>query len=99
MTDQTDHLWTIDGIEEGMARVEEDGGRMITIPRYLLPAGAKEGQILRLMRAPGNARDGVTLTISIDERATADALARSKATIASAMAASKKRDPGGNVAL
>ena len=44
------HVWRIDGIEEGVARVEEDGERMITLPRHLLPAGAREGQIVRVVR-------------------------------------------------
>ena len=32
------HRWTVDGIEEDSARVEEDGARMITVPLYLLPS-------------------------------------------------------------
>jgi hypothetical protein len=96
---EREHRWAIDGIEEGMARVEEDGARTITVPQYLLPAGAKEGDILRVTRATGRERGSVTLTIAIDEQATSEALARSRETTARAAAESRKRDPGGDVAL
>ena len=92
-----DHLWIIDGIEEGIARIEEDGGRIIHLPRSLLPSGAREGQILRVTSTPGQGR--TELTIEIDEAATAAALARSKAQTAATMAASRNRDPGGDVSL
>ena len=67
MSTQTKHRWALDAIEEGMARVEEDGERMISIPIHLLPAGAKEGQLLRLERTPAADGGGMVLTITIDE--------------------------------
>jgi hypothetical protein len=97
MTEQT-HLWRIDGIEEGVARVEEDGERMITLPRHLLPAGAREGQIMRVTRTTAG-KGSVTLTLTIDAEATAAALEQSRAQTSAIMARSKKRDPGGNVSL
>jgi hypothetical protein len=97
MPDTQNHLWTIDAVEEGIARIEEDGERMIHLPRYLLPSGAREGQILRVAAKPGKGR--TDLTIEIDEAATAAAMAKSKAQTSAIMAASKKRDPGGDVAL
>lgn len=98
MAERTEHRWVVDGIEEGMARVEEDGERMLTVPVYLLPGGVGEGQILRVTRGPAT-KESVTLVISIDADATARALARSRAKTARTMAASKKRDPGGDVTL
>jgi hypothetical protein len=92
-----DHRWTIDSIEEGIARLEAGGERIIHLPRHLLPSGAREGQILRVTSKPGEARS--ELTIEIDEAATAAALARSRARTTATMAASKKRDPGGDVSL
>ncbi len=91
------HVWRIDGIEEGVVRVEEDGERMITVPRHLVPASAREGHVLRVTRVA--AKGSVTLTIAIDEKGTAAELAGSKAQTAAALAESRKRDPGGNVAL
>jgi hypothetical protein len=103
MTDRTEHRtehrWAVDGIEEEVARIEEDGERIVTIPRYLLPPGAREGQLLRVTRAPGKDEGSIVLTVAIDEDATAAALAKSRATTDSAMAKSRKRDPGGDVAL
>jgi hypothetical protein len=93
-----EHRWAIDGIEEEMVRVEEDGERMLTVPRYLLPSDAREGQLLTVTRSTA-AAGTVTLTIAVDEAATAAAVAESEKTVARAVAASKSRDPGGNVAL
>jgi hypothetical protein len=92
------HLWRIDGIEEGVARVEEDGERMITLPRHLLPAGAREGQVLRVTRTDSG-KGSVALTIVVDDAATAAEADRSRAQTAAILAQSRKRDPGGNVSL
>jgi hypothetical protein len=97
MPKSNEHVWAIDGIEEGVARIEEDGKRMLAIPRHLLPAGAREGQLLRVTRA--EVKGVLTLTVTVDEAATAAALERSAAGAKLTMAASRKRDPGGDVAL
>ena len=99
MTRSTSHRWAIDAIEEGMARVEEDGERMISVPVYLLPAGVREGQVLQVSSAPGADRGTLVVTVAADDEATADSLAKSKTTTARAMAQSRKRDRGGDVAL
>jgi hypothetical protein len=93
------HRWAIDAIEEGMARIEEDGERMITVPVYLLPAGVGEGQILDVTTAVGKEKGTLVVTVAADEAATAESRAKSKATMARAMAQSRKRDRGGDVAL
>ena len=92
------HIWRIDGIEDDIARIEEDGERMIGLPGHLLPAGAREGQRLVVTRA-ATGKGNVTLTIALDEAGTAAELAKSKAQTSAMLAQSKKRDPGGNVAL
>ena len=101
MTGDTLHTWSIDSIEEGMARIEEDGSRMLTIPVASLPAGAKEGQILRVTMTAKEEKGGdkVHTSIVIDLAATAAALKKSAATTAQAMNNSAKRDPGGDVTL
>jgi len=40
--------WVIDQIENGIASIEVDGDTNISIPRALLPKGAKEGDVLRV---------------------------------------------------
>jgi DUF3006 family protein len=99
MTRRSAHRWAVDGISEGMARIEEDGERMITVPVYLLPAAVREGQVLRVTSAPGEERGTLIVTVETDEQAEAESLAKSKATVARASAQSRKRDPGGDVAL
>lgn len=102
MNGNVDHSWVVDGIEEGIARIEEDGVRMISLPVGSLPRGVKEGDVLRVTGKP-RPSDGDTesfeVSISIDPTARAAALARSKAANDATMAESKKRDPGGNVSL
>ena len=99
MTRRTSHRWAVDAIEEGMARIEEDGERMITVPVYLLPAGVSEGQVFDVTTAVGKAKGTLVVTVAADEAATAESVAKSKATMARAMAQSRKRDRGGDVAL
>ena len=91
-------IWRIDSIEEAIARIEEDGERMLSLPVSLLPSGAKEGQRLLVTRTTSG-RKRLTLDIAIDAEGTAAELAKSKAQTAAALALSKKGDPGGNVAL
>ncbi len=93
-------LWSLDAIEENMARLQPDSGPMLVVPISLLPSGAREGQILRVTpSADGTTATSVTFTIQIDDAATAQALARSRATTSKASNDSRRRDPGGNVAL
>ena len=98
MTERTEHRWAVDSITENMARVEEDGERMLTVPRALLPAGVTEGQLLRVTRAPASEGADV-LTVVLDEAGTAAALAKSKRKTDEIMEASLKTDPGGDVSL
>lgn len=99
MTKRTEHSWSVDGIEEGIARIEEDGERMLNVPRHFLPDGVAEGQLLRVTRSSASGPESVVITIAIDHAATTESLNKSRATMAQAMAESKKRDPGGDVAL
>ena len=96
MTDAPqEHRWVVDGIEEGIARIEEDGERVLTVPLTLLPAGVREGQVLKVLRAAGSSAP----TITVDEAATTDAMKKSRLQVDAISKESKKRDPGGNVAL
>ena len=99
MTDNIEHRWAVDGIEEGVARIEEDGARMISVPVHLLPPGTKEGQLLRVTRAAGPGANAMGLTITLDEAGAEAARKQSKAVMDAAMAESRKADRGGDVAL
>ncbi len=79
------HRWVVDSIENGIASIEiDDGGGMLEVPKEVLPAGARDGQVLRV-------------TIEIDDAATKEALAASAAQVAEQDGQSN--DPGGDIAL
>jgi hypothetical protein len=78
--------WVIDSIEETVASIEVDGRAMITLPHALLPAGAKEGHVLRV-------------TIEIDEAGTKQAMDASAVQVKRGMDESRKRDKGGDIKL
>ncbi|MEP6617742.1 MAG: hypothetical protein ABJE47_00445 [bacterium] len=101
MTGRTEHRWAVDSIQEGVARIEEDGERFISVPVDVLPPGTKAGHLLRVSKPAGLASDsrGSGLTIVADERGTNAARQQSKAVVDATLAESRKRDPGGDVAL
>ncbi len=94
-----EHTWSVDSIEEGVVRVEEDGARMLSVPLHLLPAGITEGQILRVTRTTAPEDSSIVLTLAIDSAATASALDASARKTAQIAAESRKDDRGGDVAL
>ena len=62
------HRWAVDRIEEGTAAVEQDGDHVYEIPRYLLPADARDGDVLSVTIA-GAAPGEVTISVRIDRAA------------------------------
>ena len=95
----SDHTWSVDSIEEGVARVEEDGKHVFTVPSRVLPAGTTEGQILRVTRKTAQNGDPIVVRIAIDAAATASALETSARKTAQIADASRKGDRGGDVSL
>ena len=66
---QSASVWVIDQIENGVAAVEVDGNHVVTVPVAILPAGVKEGDVLRV-------------TMSQDPAELAQRLAKSAAQVA-----------------
>ena len=98
MERQFDHLWAVDELDDDVARIIEDGARVMLLPRYLLPPGVEEGQMLSISRA--EERGGsVRIVVPLDEKATRSARLGTGNALARALAASRKMDPGGDVAL
>lgn len=93
----TQHRWIVDSIEEFVASVEVDGGKMITVPQWLLPDGAREGHVLRVQHDRPAKGPRSTLTIEIDEAATKQALAASAAQVKKTVR--QPNDPGGDIKL
>lgn len=80
------HRWVVDSIEADVASIEVGVGQTITIPVALLPAGTKQGDVVRV-------------TLELDAAAKQAALDASAAQVAKGREASGKRDPGGDLAL
>lgn len=91
--------WVVDEIEERVASVEVEGGKMITVPLATLPTGVKQGHVLAVRRELSADGKRATVTIEIDEAATEQALAASAAQVDAIRRQSAKRDPGGDVSL
>jgi hypothetical protein len=95
---RTTHRWVVDGIEEDIARIVEDGGRTIHVPGWLLPDGVREGQVLAVVREAGD-RAGVRLEITIDDSATDATRVVAQAADAHPIVLTGRRDEGGDVVL
>jgi hypothetical protein len=97
--------WIIDSLEEDSAQIEEDGARVIHVPRSILPGGAREGDVLIVTRedqAAGKGAQGATsvrVTITLDQGATRAAKFKSRQQVRRISQALKKADPGGDVIL
>ena len=93
--------WIIDSLEEDSAQIEEDGARVIHVPRSLLPPGVREGDVLAvgLEQQRRGKREAVRVTITLDPDATRDAMEKSRKQVKRASKESRKRDSGGDVVL
>jgi hypothetical protein len=91
------HRWIIDTIEEDAAAIEVDGNNVVTVPRWLLPDGARQGDVLSVRhdRPPRGQRSA--LTIEVDAAATKQALADSAAQVRKGT--KRPNDPGGDITL
>ena len=65
---RTRHTWVIDVVDEDSAAVQVDGRQITSLPRWLLPADAHEGDVLRVSHARSAGRS--TLSIEVDRSAT-----------------------------
>jgi hypothetical protein len=68
--------WVVEALGESTATVEVDGQEMAKVPRWLLPAGAREGDVLAVTHERGAER--ASLTVVRDPDATKAALAASE---------------------
>jgi hypothetical protein len=84
----SEQRWIVDAVAEGVARVEVDGERVLSVPAWLLPAGVREGDVLRVTRQRERGRAVVTL----ERDAAATGAARSAA---EARAARRAAPPAG----
>lgn len=85
--------WVVDSVEEEVAAVHQDDGRLVRVPVWILPAGTREGDVLSVEHS---AVDGASsLRITVDRAATDDALRRSREQVERRL----PPDPGGDIVL
>ncbi|MGH7620302.1 MAG: DUF3006 domain-containing protein [Gemmatimonadaceae bacterium] len=94
---ESTHRWIIDTIEENAAAIEIDGKNVVTMPRWLLPDGARQGDVLRVSHDRPTRGQRSSLIIEIDRAATQKALADSAAQVQKGV--KRPNDPGGNITL
>ena len=90
------HRWAIDRVEEGTAAVEQDADHLYEIPRFMIPAAARDGDVLAVEVTRAEGDGGVTITIRLDAKGTDTVRA------ASARRRQPRRqagDPGGDISL
>ena len=90
------HRWVVDSIEEHAASVEVDGSDMITLPLWLIPDGAKQGDVLAVLHDRPARGQQSKLTITVDATATKQALGQSAAQVKKG---TPTKDAGGDITL
>lgn len=91
------YRWVVDSMEEGVASIEIDGRRTVELPKWLLPRGAKEGDVLQVTHDSAGSEDESRLEIVVDRAATAAAMERSARQVGSTRRS--PNDPGGDIKL
>ncbi len=96
---QQAHRWVIDSIADQVVVIEVDGEETVRLPRWVLPRGAVEGDVLAVRHDVDAAGQRSVLRIEIDRAATEAALRTSQEQVDAIRKASSRRDPGGNISL
>ena len=76
MSKTSKHTWVLDVIEDGVASIEVDGRTVTPIPQWMLPEGAKEGDVLSVTHERKEGKS--TLVIETDPEAKKKMLDRSE---------------------
>lgn len=89
-----EHRFVVDRFEGDLAVVEVDGDRFLDVPRWLLPPGTREDDVVVLTVRSGP--DGsVTCTARVDAAATAAAREEAERLVQRL----RRKDPGGDLVL
>ena len=90
------YRWVVDSMEESVASVEIDGKHTAQLPKWLLPSGAKEGDVLKVTHDVAESGES-RLSIVVDRAGTSAAMDRSAKQVGST--ARSPNDPGGDIKL
>jgi hypothetical protein len=85
------HTWVIDAIAEHVASIEVDGGAVVRLPQWVLPRGARAGDVLVVSHEIDADGRRSTLRIAVDEQGKKTALRKSREQLAQS---SPKKDSG-----
>jgi len=91
------YRWVVDSMEENVASIEIDGERTVQLPKWLLPRGAREGDVLAVTHEVAESGEESRLGIVVDRAGTSAAMERSARQVAST--ARSPNDPGGDIKL
>lgn len=64
----TAHTWVIDVMEDDAAAVAIDGRQVTSLPRWLLPEGAREGDVLAVRHDRRDGKSSLEITIDREEK-------------------------------
>jgi hypothetical protein len=93
MSKTSKHTWVLDVIEDGAASIEVDGRTVTPIPQWMLPEGAKEGDVLSVTHERKEGKS--VLIIETDPEAKKKMLDRSERQVSR----KSKNDRGGDIKL
>ena len=91
------HTWIIDSIEERVAAIEVDGSAVVRLPQWVLPRGAREGDVLAVSHELDADGERSTLRIALDRDAKEGAVDHSRRQTRKGK--KSKGDAGGDIAL
>ncbi len=94
MSEPTSHRLVVDHLEGDLVVVEVDGDRFLDLPRWLLPAGVREGDVVLARVETGEAGER-RIELRVDRAATEAA----RAEVQEVLTRLRQRDPGGDLAL
>lgn len=89
----SNQIWSIDSINDDWVSIEIDGGQIVRMPVWLLPAGVREGDVYAVQCERETGRSVVTIVV--DEKEKAQRLERSRRQVERKLG----NDPGGDITL
>jgi hypothetical protein len=68
MSKRSKHTWVVNVIEDGSASIEIDGRMVTPVPAWMLPEGAREGDVLSVSHNRKEDRSALVIEIDPDAK-------------------------------